>query len=109
MATQPLRATPASQFLNDRFQQRLAQWNRERLDPGFPAADWQQRIAHDATMLRLEGGFLEELRAEIAAEAAAAPTDPDGFIEWFEELKQTGPGQGDTLFPWLAEQASKDE
>lgn len=60
-------------------------------------------------MLRLEGGFLEELRQEVTDEAASAPTDPDGFIEWFEGLKQTGPGQGDPLFPWLAETASRDE
>ena len=41
--------------------------------------------------------------------AAEAPTDPDGFIAWFEELKATGPGQGDPLFPWLARHASRDE
>ena len=110
MATQPNAAFERrSQFLNDKFQHELAHWNRERLAPSFPADDWQARIAADATMLRLEGGFLEELRAEIADRAADAPTDADGFIAWFEELKQTGPGQGDPLFPWLAEQASRDE
>ena len=109
MATQPQTHPFASQFLNDRFQQRLAQWNRERLSPGFPAADWQAQIARDAAMLRLEGGFLEELRLEVAGEAARAPTDEDGFIAWFEDLKQAGPGQGDPLFPWLAEEATLDE
>ena len=109
MASHALAREPRSQFLNDTFQQRLAQWNRERLAPGFPNGDWQARIAADAAMLRLEGGFVEELRAEIVAEAARAPTDPDGFIAWFEALKDSGPGQGDALFPWLAEQASKDE
>jgi hypothetical protein len=109
MATQPLACELRSQFLNDAFQRRLAHWNRERLAPEFPADDWQARIASDASMLRLEGGFLEELRHEVIDEAAAAPTDPDGFIAWFEDLKQTGPGQGDPLFPWIAEQASRDE
>jgi hypothetical protein len=109
MATLPLAAPRQSQFLNDPFQQRLAHWNRERLAPEFPTDDWQRRIAQDAAMLRLEGGFVEELRAEIIDEAAAAPTDPDGFIAWFEALKENGPGQGDPLFPWLAEQASLDE
>jgi hypothetical protein len=109
MATLPLRRERDSQFLNDAFQQRLAHWNRERLAPGFPADDWQARIASDAVMLRLEGGFLEELRAEVIGEAASAPSDPDRFIDWFEELKQTGPGQGDPLFPWIAETATKDE
>ena len=66
MASQPLRCEPRSQFLNDAFQQRLAHWNRARLAPAFPADDWQAQIADDLAMLRLEGGFVEELRAEIA-------------------------------------------
>jgi hypothetical protein len=109
MASNPLTLPSGSQFLNDRFQQQLAHWNRSRLAPAFPADDWQAGIARDATMLRLEGGFIEELRAEIANRAAEAPTDADGFIAWFEALKENGPGQGDPLFPWLAEQASRDE
>ena len=109
MASHPLALSSGSQFLNDRFQQQLAHWNRHRLMPAFPAEDWQAAIARDVTMLRLEGGFVEELRAEIADRAAEAPTDPGGFIAWFEVLKENGPGQGDPLFPWLAEQASRDE
>ncbi|KTF70827.1 iron-containing redox enzyme family protein [Sphingomonas sp. HT-1] len=102
---QPLR----SQFLTDSFQRGLAHWNRERLEPGFPSHDWQRLFERDVRMERLQGAFLEELRAEVADEAAAAPTDADGFIAWFEELKATGPGQGDPLFPWLAEQADRDQ
>ncbi|OYW45637.1 MAG: hypothetical protein B7Z08_05245 [Sphingomonadales bacterium 32-68-7] len=109
MASQPLLRDRASQFLNDAFQRQLAHWNRARLSPAFPEADWQQTIARDAAMQRLEGGFLEELRAEVLDEAAAVPTDVEGFIAWFEGLQQTGPGQGDPLFPWIAETASKDE
>ncbi|SEM51653.1 Iron-containing redox enzyme [Sphingomonas gellani] len=98
-----------SQFLTDSFQRGLAHWNRERMAPGFPAGDWQRTLDRDVRMQRLEGGFLEELRAEVSAEAAAAPTDVDGFIAWFEGLKQTGPGQGDPLFPWIAEESSLEE
>ena len=29
-----------------------------------------------------------------------------GLSEWFERLKEHGPGQGDPLFPWLATQAN---
>jgi len=96
----------SSQFLTDSFQRGLAHWNRERLEPGLPEADWQKLMERDLRMARLEGGFLEELRAEVVDEAAQVPTDADGFIDWFEHLKEAGPGQGDTLFPWLAEQAS---
>ena len=110
MASAPdLNRTQFSQFLTDSFQRGLAHWNRERLRPGFPAADWQKILERDLRMARLEGGFLEELRAGVVNRAAAAPTDPDDFITWFEDLKQSGPGQGDPLFPWLAEEASADE
>ncbi|GAA0744126.1 iron-containing redox enzyme family protein [Sphingomonas trueperi] len=98
-----------SQFLTDSFQRGLAHWNRERLEPGFPSEDWQRLFERDVRMERLQGAFLEELRAEVIDEAAAAPTDGDGFIAWFEGLKATGPGQGDPLFPWLAEQADRDQ
>jgi hypothetical protein len=110
MATQPTAAFERrSQFLNDDFQQQLARWNRDRLAPAFPTDDWQAVIGRDATMQRLEGGFLEELRAEIADRAAEAPADAERFIAWFEDLKKTGPGQGDRLFAWLAEQATRDD
>lgn len=98
-----------SQFRTDAFQQGLARWNRQRLEPGFPEDDWQRTLDRDHQMLRLEGAFLEELRAEISGEAARAPTDVEGFIAWFEGLKQTGPGQGDPLFSWLADEADRDE
>jgi hypothetical protein len=110
MATKPnLNQFEQSQFLTDSFQRGLAHWNRERLAPAFPEADWEKRLERDVRMMRLEGGFIEELRADIAALAAEAPTDPEGFVAWFEALQQVGPGQGDALFPWLAEQATADE
>ena len=60
-------------------------------------------------MRRLEGEFLDALRADLSDEAAAAPTDPDAFIEWFEALRDHGPGQNDPLFHWLAEEADRDQ
>ncbi len=99
----------ASQFLNDVFQRALAHWNHQRLAPGLPGDDWQLVLDGDAKMQRLEGGFLEELRAEVADQAAAAPTDAAGFVAWFEALNEEGPGQDDPLFPWLAEEAGLDE
>lgn len=94
-----------SQFLGGSFQRALSEWNRQRLDPAFPEVDWQKTLDLDVRMQRLEGGFLEELRAEVREDAARAPTDVEGFIDWFEDLKATGPGQGDPLFPWLAAEA----
>lgn len=98
-----------SQFHTDSFQRGLAHWNRERLGPRFPAPDWHSRLERDTRMLRLERAFLEELRAEIADDAAAAPPDPGAFVAWFEHLRIVGPGQGDPLFPWLADEANRDQ
>jgi hypothetical protein len=110
MASLPnLHQEASSQFLTDSFQRGLAHWNRERLSPGFPEADWQKVMERDLRMARLEGGFLEELRLEVAAEAAEAPTDADGFVAWFEHLKEAGPGQGDPLFPWLEAEATAEQ
>ncbi|HEX4096349.1 MAG TPA: iron-containing redox enzyme family protein, partial [Caulobacteraceae bacterium] len=60
-------------------------------------------------MLQLEGGWIEAFREQVAPAALAAPQDPDRFIEWFEDLKSSGPGQDDPLFPWLARDATRAE
>jgi hypothetical protein len=88
---------------------KLAWWNHRRLSPGFPTDRWAEAIACEQSMLLLEGQWVEGFRQEVKAECADAPTDPDGFIAWFEDLKASGPGQGDALFPWLANDATIDE
>jgi hypothetical protein len=93
----------------DRLHRRLALLNRRRFMPAFPDRDWQRQTAELAPLLSDEHAFLEALRAEVHDEAAAAPTEPQAFRAWFEWLKETGPGQGDPLFPWLAEQATCDQ
>ncbi len=103
----PTRAHP--DLPSDDTQRALARWNHGRLQPGFPEADWELKLARDHRMQRLEGSFLEGLRAQVAEQAAEAPTDADGFLAWFEALEQEGPGQGDPLFAWLAEEASLEQ
>jgi hypothetical protein len=93
----------------DRLHRRLAMLNRRRFSPGFPEADWHQQNRERAALVREEHDFLEALRAEVREVAVAAPTEPHAFRAWFEALKETGPGQGDPLFPWLAEKASREE
>jgi hypothetical protein len=95
--------------LGDRAQQRLAHWNRYRLAPGLPDDRGARPIGHDADMLQLENELLISLRSNVRAAAAAAPNEPQAFVVWFEDLKGTGPGQGDPLFPWLAQEASLEE
>jgi len=106
----PVRGDASAEFyFSDTFQQSLARWNRQRLEPGFPGDDWREKLADDTRMQLLEGEFLEDLRASVKEEAGKAPQDVDGFIAWFEGLKEVGPGQNDPLFPWLAEHASREQ
>jgi hypothetical protein len=111
MATLLRSTAPAggSQFLTDEFQRALAHWNHERLAPQLPHDAWREGLERDFAMLRVEGAFIEDLRAKVRSSAALAPTDADGFIAWFEDLKQTGPGQNDPLFDWLAKDASLEQ
>ncbi|MBT2246331.1 MULTISPECIES: iron-containing redox enzyme family protein [Sphingobium] len=98
-----------SQFLRQDFQEQLSHWNKRRLSPAFPEDATPRQFDQDRTMLRLEHAFIEELRQEVVKEASLAPADPDAFVEWFEALKASGPGQHDPLFPWLANEADKDQ
>ena len=100
------RETP---LFTDEVQQRLAHWNRDRLSPALPKKDWRRQFALDQELRLLERRFLDVLRESVAEEASKAPNDVAGFVRWFENLKLVGPGQGDPLFPWLAETASLDE
>jgi hypothetical protein len=112
LATSPLAdavSGRAARFCTADFQRGLARWNRARLAPGFPDEDWPGAGERDGRMRRLEGEFLDSLRSQVAGEAAAVPTDPDGFIAWFEALRDNGPGQNDPLFPWLAETADREQ
>jgi len=96
--------TPAlddSAAIDAALQRRLSRWNHRRLDPAKPHADWEADLAEEHTMRQLEGAFVESQRLLVADRAAAAPSDVEGFIAWFEGLKVDGPGQDDPLFPWL--------
>jgi len=101
--------SPLTHLLAAQQQRRLAHWNRERLAPQLPRDDWQRDLDLEYEMRRLEIAFLEQLRADVVAEAARVPTDADGFIAWFEGLQEKGPGQGDPLFPWIATEATMEE
>ncbi len=90
------------------LQQRLAAFNAWRFTPALPGSGWEAELADDS-LPQLEGRWIEAARARVAGRAAEAPRDADGFVAWFEELDRTGPGQGDPLFPWLAERATMAE
>ncbi len=87
----------------------LAEKNANRLAPRFPGPSWRAELAQEHELRVLEHQVIELERTEIRDRAATAPTDPDGFIAWFEELERTGPGQHDPLFQWLAETATVEQ
>ena len=87
----------------------LAHWNHERLAPTAPSVDWREDLDRERLMKRLEGEFIEGFRAHVGSLVAKVPEDPEGFVAWFEALKDHGPGQWDPLFDWLEGEASLED
>lgn len=98
-------ALQAPAWTPEEQQRRLSVFNRGRLLPALPASGWRSALADEMELRIEELQFLAAEREAVIERAAAAPTDPDGFIAWFEALRSDGPGQGDPLFDWLAEAA----
>ncbi|MBA3501664.1 MAG: iron-containing redox enzyme family protein [Myxococcota bacterium] len=93
----------------DVLHQCLAEKNRDRLAGRFPVTNWREELSREMELRALEIETIELERASIRERAQTAPSHPDDFIAWFEQLEKTGPGQYDVLFPWLATTASLDE
>jgi len=90
-------------------QRMLGQLNRARLTPHMSPEQWSRMLDEELALRRLEHQFVEREREQVRLWADTAPRDAEAFVHWFEELKQNGPGQGDSLFPWLAEEATHEE
>ncbi|MBV9826242.1 MAG: iron-containing redox enzyme family protein [Alphaproteobacteria bacterium] len=90
-------------------QRRLARYNEKRLRPALSNDRWRADLAEEQQMKAMEAQFVEQERQAVAVRAKSAPGTPEGFMDWYEGLRDTGPGQGDALFPWLAETASRAE
>jgi hypothetical protein len=100
---------PSKRITEDEVQRYLASFNKVRFTPVLPTQHWREDIAALADGAIVEGEFLEKERAGVGSLAETAPTDADGFLEWFERLQSFGPGQNDPLFPWLAHSANIEE
>lgn len=87
----------------------LHEFNRGRLKPEMAPVEWETALTEEHQLRILEGRYVEAERAHVTSQVAAVPSDPDGFVAWFEALRETGPGQGDRLFPWLAHESSAEE
>jgi Iron-containing redox enzyme len=92
-----------------RFHVALTKYNARRLEPVLPHADWRQDLTESCKVAQAEIDYLETVRRTIAPLTGDIPQDVDGFVAWFERLREIGPGQGDPLFPWLAGEASLEQ
>lgn len=91
------------------FHRELSRFNASRLAPGHISDNWESELEDEYEMRSKEGYFIEQERERIAYLGRQAPQQPDAFITWFEGLSETGPGQGDALFPWLAQRATMED
>ena len=87
----------------------LAEFNQNRLKPAFIDDNWSSSIQSDAELLIKEGEFVEKMRQHVQQYLVHMPNEANAFIEWFGNLKEEAPGQGDALFPWLATKASMEQ
>lgn len=95
--------------MSARLHLELARLNRMRLLPSRSGANSRETLEQTVALLRVELEWLESERARIAEIAEHVPRDGARFVEWFEDLKVTGPGQHDPLFDWLAETATSSQ
>jgi hypothetical protein len=94
----------------EREQRELAGYNAARLAPRLPEdVDAMTELARSLRHRQIELLAVERWRVQVAPRALEAPRDGAAFVRWFDDLREVGPGQHDPLFPWLADEASRDE
>jgi heme oxygenase-like protein len=94
---------------NDALHRELAYFNRGRLSPGFAHPYWRSALQDELQLREREGYFVEAERQKVQPLLTDIPEQADAFVSWFEQLKHDGPGQGDPLFPWLANKATYEQ
>ena len=88
---------------------RLASFNAVRMKPMLEAPQWQVDLLAEIDARVEEGLFIEREREHVGPLLDDLPSAPDTFMEWFEGLREAGPGQNDRLFAWLAEHATMEQ
>jgi hypothetical protein len=91
------------------FHAALARLNAARLLPKVEEPEWEAGLASEQAKRLAEDRFIKGMQRDVASRLVDVPNHADRFMQWFEDLLNTGPGQNDPLFPWLAEAASIDE
>ena len=91
------------------FHVRLGRFNGRRFKPATPSVGWQKQLTRDIQHQIEEGDYIESERIAAQPYLTHLPDDADGFMRWFEALREDGPGQNDPLFPWLATTADMSQ
>jgi pyrroloquinoline quinone (PQQ) biosynthesis protein C len=87
----------------------LNAFDRARLQPTVPSEEWQADLAMVHAVERIEARFVEEERMGTRAQLSLMPRTVPEFLNWFAGLKETGPGQYDPFFDYLAQEASRED
>lgn len=90
------------------FHHYLAVLNKQRLSLKV-ARSPQADLLLNSICTYMEIEWLNSERQRISPLLSNVPDDEEGFIQWFEQLEQNGPGQHHPLFDYLAEQATYEE
>ena len=96
----------ASDSSDDVLHRSLVASHARRLNPQLDSGDFEATLAREMAVRRMEREFIEAERAAVSQAVRAVPHRPADFVAWFESLKETGPGQHDPLFVWLAHSAN---
>ena len=95
--------------LERKLHTQLTLFNQQRLTPNFIHDNWAIKTLHDAHLLVKEGNFVESERQHVQQYLHHMPHEAEPFMHWFDNLKHEAPGQGDSLFPWLATKATMEQ
>ncbi len=104
-----MRPEPVAIALDGELHRELQQLNELRLKPSYDSMTASSALQSEVESRQRETHFLSSCRAAEEARARTAPVDADAFVAWFEDLRDTGPGQHDPLFPWLEHEATLDQ
>lgn len=103
-------ARPSTQNLRDEIvHRRLVVFNRWRTSPRKEETDYEAALRYERALRLEENRFVERERQSLARTLDDVPRQPESFLRWYENLRNTGPGQNDPLFPWLAQEATLDQ
>lgn len=91
------------------FQIGLTHFNASRFEPSLPEEVSANTLKQEHAIAQAEIEFIEAQRRALQPLTAKIPLDTEAFIAWYEQLRETGPGQGDPLFPWIASSASANQ